>query len=634
MGDRQQKDGQKEKAKRPKQPKGRERPISTHSDSTNDICSVGEGKSDTIRRNMATSEVYSRSGQSNGTKELQKSRRANQTKYNSTHYTDEQNNCQIKPHRAETGRNTSRKREKFSTPSDKFHLPDFSDQFMSLNLETHVRDVCQPSSSKIKDKPLEASTSEHDKHADAHCLGNTNAEKRKKCVKLNEEKKSNISSKDKGGMKEDTVRDKTTVNSKAPKKLKDVVERLKMKMADISVAAEKVKNVVEAILTSDLLKRDILFRYVKRMHTGSYYEKLKISKPNEFDIMLEISISGRRVIELTNVTGAFYTLAYKQRKPSAMAGYLDRDGNISAVQILFQFRKLVSDIIRQSGMEVYLQKKDPLSPAVTLLIGKKPDVISVDLVPALKLDQSWPASDGMNIDDWLGTKVKQAYKRDAFYMVPKKANLGKKNNIAPQATTTNAAENCMSSDDSARRADQAAVQVNHTKAAGEDSASAGQTTAGSAVVKPDTWRISFSNIEKAIMTNHGSGKTCCEDKGEMCCRKQCLKLMKHLLELLKKNGNKRKMDGFCSYHAKTALLHICAQTPKDEDWKLEDLDLCFDRYIKYFQTCLKEYSLPNFFLPSHNLFSPEFIDKASCNYLYEQIEKEKKMCYAIFYLEK
>ncbi|XP_075058727.1 cyclic GMP-AMP synthase-like isoform X2 [Mixophyes fleayi] len=579
MGDRQQKDGQKEKAKRPKQPKGRERPISTHSDSTNDICSVGEGKSDTIRRNMATSEVYSRSGQSNGTKELQKSRRANQTKYNSTHYTDEQNNCQIKPHRAETGRNTSRKREKFSTPSDKFHLPDFSDQFMSLNLETHVRDVCQPSSSKIKDKPLEASTSEHDKHADAHCLGNTNAEKRKKCVKLNEEKKSNISSKDKGGMKEDTVRDKTTVNSKAPKKLKDVVERLKMKMADISVAAEKVKNVVEAILTSDLLKRDILFRYVKRMHTGSYYEKLKISKPNEFDIMLEISISGRRVIELTNVTGAFYTLAYKQRKPSAMAGYLDRDGNISAVQILFQFRKLVSDIIRQSGMEVYLQKKDPLSPAVTLLIGKKPDVISVDLVPALKLDQSWPASDGMNIDDWLGTKVKQAYKRDAFYMVPKKANLGKKNNI-------------------------------------------------------DTWRISFSNIEKAIMTNHGSGKTCCEDKGEMCCRKQCLKLMKHLLELLKKNGNKRKMDGFCSYHAKTALLHICAQTPKDEDWKLEDLDLCFDRYIKYFQTCLKEYSLPNFFLPSHNLFSPEFIDKASCNYLYEQIEKEKKMCYAIFYLEK
>ncbi|XP_075058723.1 uncharacterized protein LOC142144134 isoform X2 [Mixophyes fleayi] len=396
MGDRQQKGGQKEMAKRPKHPKGCERPVATHSDSSNDLCSAGEWKSDTLRRNMATSEVYSRSvGQSNGTKEQEKSRRANQTKYYSAHYTGVQKNCQIKPHRAETGRNTSRHGEKFSrtlsTPSDKFHLPDISDQFRSLNLKTHVRDVCQPSSSK---------------HADGHCLGKTNAEKRKKTVKLNEEKKSNISNKDKGGMKEDTVKDKTTVNSKAPKKLKDVVERLKMKMADISVAAEKVKNVVEAILTSDLLKRDILFSNVKRMHTGSYYEKLKISKPNEFDIMLEISFSGRRVIELTNVTGAFYTLAYKQRKPPAMAEYLDGDGNILAVQILCQFRKLVSDIIRQSGMKVYVQKEDPLSPAVTLLIGKKPDVISVDLVPALKLEQSWPASDGMNIDDWLGTKIR------------------------------------------------------------------------------------------------------------------------------------------------------------------------------------------------------------------------------------
>lgn len=34
----------------------------------------------------------------------------------------------------------------------------------------------------------------------------------------------------------------------------------------------------------------------------------------------------------------------------------------------------------------------------------------------------------------------------------------------------------------------------------------------------DSWRVSFSHIEKAIMKNHGSEKTCCEQGGARCCR--------------------------------------------------------------------------------------------------------------------
>lgn len=34
----------------------------------------------------------------------------------------------------------------------------------------------------------------------------------------------------------------------------------------------------------------------------------------------------------------------------------------------------------------------------------------------------------------------------------------------------------------------------------------------------NTWRLSFSSIEKAMIKNHGNAKTCCESDGPKCCR--------------------------------------------------------------------------------------------------------------------
>ncbi|XP_075125639.1 cyclic GMP-AMP synthase [Leptodactylus fuscus] len=377
---------------------------------------------------------------------------------------------------------------------------------------------------------------------------------------------------------EKKVRRKTTkeedvkpVNSRAPRRLKDVLDRkLKLKMEEISSAAQKVNAIVNTVLKSDQFSDDPFFKDIKKLPTGSYYERVKISKPNEFDIMLEICLPSYNSIILTNFDGKgpFYTLAFKDRMPQDMQNYLDSNGNISAIITVNKFRPLIKKVIDKKGMKgVSVQRKDPGSPAVTLIIEHKPQAISVDLVLALKIRSRWPeeTNDGMDIDEWLGLKVKQEFKKSNFYMVPKKAN------------KTN-----------------------------------------------DTWRISFSHIEKKILKNHGHGKTCCEkSKREMCCRKQCLKLLKHLLELLKKNGNQREMEKFCSYHAKTALLHHCALRPKDEDWKLENLESCFLEYVSFFQICLKKYKLYNFFIPSHNLFSKDVIDKSNCDYLYKEIEKQK-----------
>ncbi|KAM5165170.1 cyclic GMP-AMP synthase-like [Mantella aurantiaca] len=351
-----------------------------------------------------------------------------------------------------------------------------------------------------------------------------------------------------------------------------LLDSLRLKMKDISNAVVKVNPIVNTII-QELSRKERLFHGMAKMSTGSYYEGVKVARPNEFDIMLKIPISDDQRIGLTEfgMSGAFYTLSCKRKPVDFMTNYVDDDGNISGQKILTQFRKLVKEIV--SGMPVSVKRKNPSSPALTLIIENSPTNIDVDLVVALEIRQSWPhkTKEGMNIDSWLGKKVKKKFKFYPFYMVPKKCKEG--NTIK------------------------------------------------------DTWRISFSHVEKEMLTNHGSSKTCCEEEGEKCCRKQCLKLLKNLLELLKNNGkHQKKLDKICSYYAKTAWFHHCAECPKDEEWKLEDLNICFNRYIQYFQSCLKDAHLPNFFIPSHNLFSMD----VDCNLLYNLIDYQIKHNYPLF----
>ncbi|PIO40349.1 hypothetical protein AB205_0037970 [Aquarana catesbeiana] len=340
-------------------------------------------------------------------------------------------------------------------------------------------------------------TEQHDLDAKTkrdHCMEKNDPKRRNS--KINEDEDTYNSARDRDEIRSQASRSNSLPISNLSKHLKNAVDNLKMKMGDISKAAEQVNNIIDLIIKSESTKSHPLFKSMTKMSTGSYYEGVKISNPNEFDIMLNISFESYHTIELTSIDegGAFYTLAFKKRKPSAMTPYIDGEGNILAKHILNEFRTLVNNVLKQ------------------------------------------PA---------------------------------------------------------------------------------------------DTWRISFSNIEKKIISHHGSAKTCCERQGSMCCRKQCLKLMKYILKQLKESGN-RRMNHFYSYHAKTALLHTCVQYPKDDDWKQEDLHICFNRYVEFFQKCLKTYSLPNFFIPSQNLFSPDEVDKASCNYLLDELEMEKVKNYPIF----
>ncbi|XP_068841455.1 cyclic GMP-AMP synthase [Capricornis sumatraensis] len=355
-----------------------------------------------------------------------------------------------------------------------------------------------------------------------------------------------------------------------------VLEKLKLSRQAISIAAEVVNRLVDHLLRR-LNSCESEFKGVDLLGTGSYYERVKISAPNEFDVMFKLEVPRIQLEEYDNSSAHYFVKFKRNPKGSPLDQFLE-GGILSASKMLSRFRKIIKEEIKNiEDTDVIMERKKRGSPAVTLLI-KKPREISVDIILALESRSSWPASTqkGLPINNWLGAKVKSNLKRQPFYLVPKHAKEG-------------------------------------------------------SLFQEETWRLSFSHIEKAILKNHGQSKTCCETDGVKCCRKECLKLMKYLLEQLKKKfGNRRELDKFCSYHVKTAFFHVCTQDPHDSQWHYKDLELCFDNCVTYFLQCLKTEHLEHYFIPDVNLFSRDKIDKLSKEFLSKQIEYEQNNGFPVF----
>ncbi|KAM9006512.1 cyclic GMP-AMP synthase isoform X2 [Sarcophilus harrisii] len=358
-------------------------------------------------------------------------------------------------------------------------------------------------------------------------------------------------------------------------KLESVVDKVKLRREDKSKACKLVNKVVDH-LKRKLPLYDSAFGGISTLGTGSYYELVKISTPNEFDVMLKLKVSRVELKEYED-SGAFYFVKFKRNpKGNPLSKFLDNE-ILSASKLQSTFRKLIKEEVKHmKEMDITVERKKPTSPAVTLLI-RKPEEISVDIVLALESNCSWPSSTqgGLAIEDWLGRKVKREFKFKPVYLVPKPVKEG------------------------------SGFQAN-------------------------IWRLSFSHIEKEILRNHGSTKTCCEKK-KSCCRKKCLKLMKYLLEQLKKKfENRKELNKFHSYHMKTAFFHLCVQKPHDSQWQKEDLQQCFDNCVTYFLHCLQIEQLIHFFIPRYNLFSLGLIDKTSQTFLLKQIEFQRNNMFPVF----
>ncbi|XP_027266890.1 cyclic GMP-AMP synthase isoform X2 [Cricetulus griseus] len=324
------------------------------------------------------------------------------------------------------------------------------------------------------------------------------------------------------------------------KKLKKVLEKLRLKRKEISVAAEVVNGVVGQLL-SRMQNRESEFKGLQQLNTGSYYERVKLRR-----------ISGGNPL-----------------------GHFLEDEILSASKMLSKFREIIKEEVEKiKDRDVSVEEEKPGSPAVTLLI-RNPEEISVDIILALESKGSWPVStkEGLPIKNWLGTKVRTKLRREPFYLVPKNAKV----------------ENCF---------------------------------------QGQTWRLSFSHTEKYILNNHGIEKTCCESAGVKCCRKDILKLMKYLLEQLKKEHE--ELDVFCSYHVKTAIFHMWTENPQDSQWDPKHLSVCFDEFLTFFVECLRTEKLMHYFIPKFNLFSQELIDQNSKEFLWKRIEYERNNGFPIF----
>ncbi|XP_042659247.1 cyclic GMP-AMP synthase [Tyto alba] len=303
--------------------------------------------------------------------------------------------------------------------------------------------------------------------------------------------------------------------------------------------------------------------------------------------MLVLPIARLQLDECDD-TGAYYYLTFKRSpKEKYLLKFLDEDKKLSAFKMLEALREIIKREVKNiKNVEVTVKRKKAGSPAITLLIKNPPVEISVDIILTLEVQQSWPPStqDGLKIEEWLGRKVRTKPLSHLAYI-----------SLQKHPNSSLCYEN--------------QFQQKEFRQSG------------------NTWRLSFSHIEKAMLNNHGNSKTCCESDGPKCCRKGCLKLLKYLLEQLKMKYTK-ELEKFCSYHVKTAFFHSCVMWPNDTDWHLGDLDHCFQKYLGYFLDCLQKSHLPHFFIPKYNLLSLE--DKASSNFLSRQINNQLNNGFPIF----
>ncbi|XP_020776804.2 cyclic GMP-AMP synthase [Boleophthalmus pectinirostris] len=356
--------------------------------------------------------------------------------------------------------------------------------------------------------------------------------------------------------------------------LKATLDKLKIRMNEKSKASQVI-NKVENVILEHLKNKTIYFRQVDNpLHTGSYYENLKISNPDEFDIMFPIPVE-RIEIQPYSGDGAFYVVSLK-RGYNPLKKFQQEGKPLPASEILQEFRREVIDSIKNEDVDIDKKKKG--CPAVTLSIKVESRVISLDIVLCLVVQSSWPTftKGGLKIEGWLGRKVKQNFTYKPYYLVPKYEGRG--------------------------------------------------TDECNGILAKDCWRISFSHVEKDILKNHGSEKTCCEKDGARCCRKDCVKLLKHLLSLLKEEDE--SFDKFCSYHVKTTFLHACCSRAKDSEWAATDLTQCFEQLLKDFEGHLESKQLNNFFIPTQNLLSG--CSQKSCKSLALRIQKEREEGFPIF----
>uniref|UniRef100_A0A671YTX2 Uncharacterized protein n=1 Tax=Sparus aurata TaxID=8175 RepID=A0A671YTX2_SPAAU len=339
---------------------------------------------------------------------------------------------------------------------------------------------------------------------------------------------------------------------------------LKLRQTDRRWAAEVVNDFRENLLKFLRSSSDQpFFQSAEFLTTGSYFEKVKIHNPDEFDMMLKLQAPSR--LNMTELDGGlFYRLDFLRPTRSPVQVFLLENQQLSSSKILTEMFRLVRKM--SICMDVVYSCEG--SGGINLMRRNICPCSCMEVHPS----QGWPLAvrNGPDVENWLGKKVRQEIRSLPIYFVPKRL---KGRNLSEEAK--------------------------------------GRETS--------SWRISFSHIEKKIITSHGNKKTCCESNATKCCRKQCLMLLKSLIEGLKQRFPK-ELEDLCSYHGKTAFLHTLFN---DSMWARQQLPSCFLHLLGALEDHARRADLPHFFVPSCNLFSPAVFPKKALAFLVGALEEQR-----------
>lgn len=277
--------------------------------------------------------------------------------------------------------------------------------------------------------------------------------------------------------------------------------------------------------------------------SGSYYEKLKVSCPVEFDVMLVFD--AHRVMrffdeQYSRDHPGYAKLVFKDfvRGGRELWGqFLTRDGKcLSPGKLVGRFYKLVCDTVKAMREEQRGRVSQPIlnGPAVTLTIDGK---IDVDLVLSVEV-KKWPRcasgwGDFATNRTWPTRRdVEQIKMKDPkFHLVAKSF----------------------------------------------------QAKTGACTDAHLYWRISFSNAEKTLLKSASPDKKYYRITKAICLAK------------------KRDLEPLTSFHLKNLLLHNRSQHPRA---KHDDSNLG-ESVVKFFKSLidrLEQGSLPHFFVSRANLF--------------------------------
>ncbi|KAG9337987.1 hypothetical protein JZ751_027324 [Albula glossodonta] len=204
--------------------------------------------------------------------------------------------------------------------------------------------------------------------------------------------------------KEKTCTKKYDKGASANKVLLSTLAKLKIKTTAKTEAASVINEIVDTVV-KHMKQKSEYFRDVKKVSTGSYYENVKISDPDEFDVMLALPVD-RVELHKFDSDGAFYSVALKRTpRDNPLRCFLNEDNTIAASRMLSEFRDHVKQAV-DAFPDVQVERKKKGCPAVTLSIKQHDRLIGLDVVLSLEVHSSWPefTHDGFGIESWLGTK--------------------------------------------------------------------------------------------------------------------------------------------------------------------------------------------------------------------------------------